>query len=113
MTISLRSRIRHYATIFAFVLVETRFGRFGLASAADPKLQGVGEAWIGYTDNVQSAPDVPLPGGTPKSGGAFVLLSPGLVLALASRRAVQRLSYAYTYDFYVGDTSLSTSSNQA
>lgn len=101
------------AALAAFGFVTLGFGWPDDASAAELKLQGVGEGWIGYTDNFQSVPDVPLPGTTPKSGGAFALLSPGLVLALVSRRAVQRLKYTYTYDLFLGDTSLSTSSNQA
>jgi len=81
-------------------------------AAADPKIQGVGETSIGYTDNIQSAPDVPIPGGTARSGGAFVLLSPGVVLALSSRRYVQRLNYTYSYNFILANTRASTSSNQ-
>jgi len=67
---------------------------------------------VGYTDNIQSAPSVPIPGGAPKSSGAFVLLSPGVVLASASTRAIHRLKYTYTYDFLLQNTNVSTSSNQ-
>ncbi len=67
---------------------------------------------MGYTDNIQSAPSVPIPGGAPKSSGAFVLLSPGVVLASASTRAIHRLKYTYTYDFLLQNTNVSTSSNQ-
>ena len=81
------------------------------ASAA-PKLQGVGETSIGYTDNIQSAPDTPLPGQTPKSPGVFVLLSPGVVLALTSGRSVQRVSYTYLYSLFFAQPSASSSSNR-
>jgi hypothetical protein len=77
-----------------------------------PKFQGVGETWVGYTDNAQSAPDVPLPGGTPRSGGAIALLRPGIVFAIASPRTVQRLQYTYSYNLFLQSTNASTSSNQ-
>src|SRR5260370_19835862 len=79
---------------------------------ASPKLQGVGETSVGYTDNIQSAPSVPMPGGAPKTDGAFVVLSPALVLASASWRAIHRLKYTYTYDLFFQQTAASTSSNQ-
>ena len=79
---------------------------------ADPKLQGVAEASIGYSDNIQSAPRVPVPGGAPKAAGAFLVLRPGLVLASASARANHRLKYTYTYDLFFQQTNVSTSSNQ-
>jgi hypothetical protein len=82
------------------------------SALAAPKIQGVAETSVGYTDNTQSAPDVPLPGGAPRSGGVFVLLSPGVVVADASERSVQRLRYTYTYDLFVQSTNLSTSSNR-
>jgi hypothetical protein len=82
------------------------------SALAAPKIQGVAETSVGYTDNAQSAPDLPLPGGTPRSGGVFVLLSPGVVVAAASERFIQRLKYTYTYALFVQGTNLSTSSNR-
>jgi hypothetical protein len=79
---------------------------------ADPTLQGVGEASLGYTDNIQSAPRVPIPGSAPKSAGAFLVLRPGVVLASASARDNHRLKYTYTYDLFFQQTNVSTSSNQ-
>jgi hypothetical protein len=79
---------------------------------ADPKLQGVGEASLGYTDNIQSAPSVPIPGGAPRSAGAFLVLRPGVVLASVTARANHRLKYTYTYDLFFQQTNVSTSSNQ-
>jgi len=85
---------------------------------AAPKLQLVGEASGGYTDNIQSAPDEQLkdprgvPIGAAKSPGAFMLLSPGVVLAIPSRSAVQRVGYTYLYSLFFGNTSASSSSNR-
>ncbi|HEX7671614.1 MAG TPA: hypothetical protein VF395_18600 [Polyangiaceae bacterium] len=84
----------------------------GGSAFAAPKLQGIGETSIGYTDNIQSAPEVPLPGGTPKSSGVFLVLSPGVVLASATQSAIHRLSYQYTYDLFLQRTNASTSSNR-
>ncbi len=83
-------------------------------SVAAPKLQAVGETSVGYTDNIQSAPDQSeaIAGQTPKSPGAFVLLSPGVVLALANQRTVQRVGYTYLYSLFLGNTRASSSSNR-
>lgn len=78
----------------------------------DPEFQGVGEASVGYTDNIQSAPDEPVAGVAPKEKGVFLVLRPGVVLAAASARAIHRLAYTYTYDLFLQTTSASTSSNQ-
>jgi hypothetical protein len=77
-----------------------------------PKVQGVAEVSGGYTDNAESAPDVPIPGEPPKSGGAFVLLSPGIVVANVTQRSNQRLQYTFTYDLFLQSASESTSSNR-
>ena len=82
------------------------------SASASPEFQGVGETWGGYTDNAQSAPDVPLPGGTPRSGGVFFLLRPGIVVAAASQRTVQRLQYTYSYNLFLQSANASSSSNQ-
>lgn len=71
---------------------------------ANPMLQGVGDTSLGYTDNIQSAPSVPIPGGEPRSGGVFLILSPGVVLASASARAIHRLKYTYTYEVFFQPT---------
>jgi hypothetical protein len=96
------------AALGAIIGVHSR----SVSALGAPKLQGVGETSVGYTDNIQSAPSVPIPGGTPKSDGAFLVLSPGIVLASASSRAIQRLKYTYTYDLFFERTNVSTSSNQ-
>jgi hypothetical protein len=81
---------------------------------AGPKLQAVGDASVGYTDNIQSAPDQAqaIAGQTPKAPGAFMLVSPGLVLASATPRSVQRVSYTYLYSLFFSRTSASSSSNR-
>jgi hypothetical protein len=92
------------AAALAATLVASR------AWAADPKLQGVGEAGLGYLDTVQSAPDgAP---GTVSTRGVVVLLSPGLLLTLTSPRNVQRVGYRYQHDFFIGSTTASTSTNR-
>ncbi len=85
--------------------------RAGPASA-DPKLQAVGGTSVGYSDNIQSVPDKPVPGVPPKAAGAFVLVSPGVVLASASPRVIHRLSYLFSYDVYFQQDDASTASNQ-
>lgn len=82
------------------------------AARAAPKLQGIAETSFGYTDNAQSAPQVPLANEAPKSGGVFMMLSPGVVLAVASDRSIHTVKYAYTYDLFLQRENASTSSNQ-
>jgi hypothetical protein len=103
---------RRSSALVALAVVWSQFGSAGEANAADPKLQGVGEVRLGFTDNVQQAPDVPIPGSAPKSAGFTTYFSPGLVLALVSRRHVQRLTYTFSYDLVFGPTTLSRASNQ-
>lgn len=79
---------------------------------AGPKFQAMGDVSIGYTDNIQSAPDHPIPGQLPKAPGAFALLSPGVVMAIANPETVQRLSYTYLYTLFFSRSSASSSSNQ-
>jgi hypothetical protein len=82
----------------------------GGAPAADPKLQGVGEAGLGYLDTVQSAPDgAP---GSVSTRGVVVLLSPGLLLAFSSPRTLQRVGYRYQHDFFLASTTTSSSTNR-
>jgi hypothetical protein len=80
--------------------------------AAAPKLQAVGEASVGYTDNVRTTPDSAGLGQTPRSSGAFITGSPRLVLALDSARATQRVVYRYEYDLFFSQSNASSSTNQ-
>jgi hypothetical protein len=81
-------------------------------AGAAPKVQAVAETSVGYSDNIQSAPDDPPPGIAERSNGAFVMASPGLVLAAATQAAIHRLRYTYTYTFFIQETDASASSNQ-
>lgn len=84
----------------------------GSTATGAPKVQGVGEASVGYSDNINSAPDEPPPGGSARTDGVFLMLSPGIVLASASQSAIHRLTYAYTHTFFFQTTNVSTASNQ-
>jgi len=106
-----RGRSAARASVGALALTAVFLGT-GAAHAEPPKLQAVGEASVGVTDNAQSAPDVPLPGGASKSAGAFVVLRPGLVLGLASPRTVQRLAYTFDYDVYFARNATDSASNR-
>ncbi len=76
-------------------------------AAASPHLQAIGESSLGYTDNAQAAPGAAL-----RTKSAFWMLSPGLSLALATPRDVQRISYRYEYDFYFNSATSSSSANR-
>jgi hypothetical protein len=80
--------------------------------SADPKIQGVGEASLGYTDNLQSAPTEPVAGVAPKEGGAFAVVRPGVVFALSSPRFLHRLSYEFTYNLFFVASRANTTSNR-
>src|ERR1700722_1562140 len=67
---------------------------------ADPAFQATGESAVGYTDNVDSSPNTPVAGVSPKLASPFVLLRPGLVFALSTPRTIQRLAYAFTYTLF-------------
>ena len=83
----------------------------GPAHAA-PHFQGVGETSLGYTDNAQAAPNGADTTQATRSRSVFWMLSPGAVLALASPRQLQRLSYRYEYDLYFNTAASSSSSNR-
>jgi hypothetical protein len=79
---------------------------------ARPKFQGVGAASIGYTDNVHSSPDPPVPGVPEKTGDAFTLISPGVVMASTSRGVVHRVGYTYTLSLFLRESDANSSSNR-
>src|SRR5262245_17529073 len=81
-------------------------------AGALPKLQGIAESSLGYSDNVRTTPSDPALAGKPRSRGAFWMLSPAGVLALESPRYVQRLTYRYEYDLYFAESEASGSSNR-
>jgi hypothetical protein len=78
------------------------------AASAAPHLQAVGESSLGYTDNAQASPRA----ADLRLKSAFWMLSPGLTLALASPRNLQRISYRYEYDFYFNSAASSSSANR-
>src|SRR6187551_2052795 len=77
-------------------------------AGAAPHWQAVGESSLGYTDNAQAAPRA----AELHAKSAFWMLSPGLTLALASPRQLQRISYRYEYDFYFNSAASSSSANR-
>lgn len=79
---------------------------------AQEKLQATGDATVGFSDNIESAPDVPTQGSAPKYAGAFLVLRPGVVLASVSSRSIHRLKYTYSYDLLFEHVDASTSTNQ-
>ncbi len=103
---------RARASVAALAFAACFFGGLAAAHAQAPKLQAVGESSVGVSDNVQSAPDVPLPGGASKTAGAFLVLRPGLVLGVLSPRTVQRLAYTFDYDVYFARSATNSSSNR-
>jgi hypothetical protein len=84
----------------------------GGSASAWPKLQGVAESSLGYTDNVRTTPENGEELGAARSQGVFWMLSPGVVMAVQTRRVLQRLSYRYEYDLYFAESSASSSSNR-
>jgi len=85
---------------------------FSATASTKPKLQAIGEASLGYTDNVRTTPDAPGLATTPRSTAAFLTLSPNLVLSLEAPRATQRLRYRYEYDLFFAQSNTSISTNQ-
>lgn len=88
------------------------FTSWTTATAADTHLQGIGEAAVGYTDNVQTAPDTPVLADTTRTSSAVLMLSPGVVLAWQSARLLQRVGYQYEHDFYFADSTSTSSSHR-
>jgi hypothetical protein len=97
---------------FRVVSLMAGLGLIAMPAWGKPKLQGVGAASVGYTDNVQSSPDPPVPGVPEKTGDAFLLLSPGVVLASTAPGAVHRASYIYTANLFLSESDGNSSSNR-
>lgn len=82
----------------------------GAASAwAHPHLQAIGESSLGYTDNAQASANN---GAGGRTQSLFWMLSPGVVLAYAQPRFLQRLAYRYEYDLYFNSGASSGSSHR-
>jgi len=85
-------------------------GLFATTALAEPHLQLIGESSLGYTDNVQAAS---LAGAdTTRTRSAFLMLSPGVSLALEQPRYLQRIGYRYEYDLYFNSAASSSSTNR-
>jgi hypothetical protein len=82
-----------------------------VAGAVQPQVQAVGQSSLGYTDNAQAVPRSE-DGETTRARSLFWMLSPGLVLALESPRALQHVGYRYEYDLYFNRGTTSSSSNR-
>jgi hypothetical protein len=76
-----------------------------------PVLQAVGDTSVGYTDSFDSSPSTPVVGVLPRQPAPFALLSPGLVVAVSTRRTIQRVTYAFTYTLVMNDLALDSSAN--
>jgi hypothetical protein len=81
------------------------------ARAVEPHLQAIGQSSLGYTDNAQAVPRAEN-GETARTRSLFWMLSPGVVLALESPRALQHVGYRYEYDLYFTRGASSSSSNR-
>jgi hypothetical protein len=79
---------------------------------AGPSLQAIADTSVGYTDNLESAPNTSVAGLPPKSPGFFALLSPSLMLAIATPRTSQRLSYTFTYVLVLNDLGQDSAANR-
>src|SRR5262245_4868566 len=79
---------------------------------AKPKLQVVGTGELGWTDNIYSSPDTPVPGVPDRQAGFFGVLSPGLVLASGSAAAYHRLSFTHSTSIFFSELAASTASNR-
>jgi hypothetical protein len=84
------------------------FALFTAPVQGRPHLQAVGESSVGYTDNAQDTPS----GDEARTGSLFWMVSPGVVLALASSRRLQRIAYHYEYDLYFNSAVSSGSTNR-
>jgi hypothetical protein len=84
----------------------------GAPVAAAPRVQVVAESALGYTDNAQTASRTQGDAGDVETKSVFLMLSPGVVFALASPRTLQRVAYRYEYDLYFNTTDSSSSSNR-
>jgi hypothetical protein len=83
-----------------------------LPAAAAESLQGTGELSVGWTDNVQSAPDDPLPGVPERESDGFMIVSPGAVLALTYPSARHHFGFTHAATLFFGHPEADNSSNR-
>jgi hypothetical protein len=99
----------HSARLSVFVMIAITT-HSGASLAADPALQVVGETSLGYLDSEQRPPPDGGPGSV-TSRGVVWMIAPGLNLAFASQRTVQRVGYRFQQDFLFGENFTQTSTN--
>jgi len=78
---------------------------------AKASIQATTTATAGWTDNILNAPDEPTTMGPQRESDFFFQLAPGAVVASASPRFVQRLSYTFTADLFVSHSEANSYSN--
>jgi hypothetical protein len=84
-----------------------------LRADAGVSLQAVVTASAGVTDNVASTPTTPQPGTKGRESDFLAVISPGLILAGGSPRAVMRLSYTFGGVIYGRNSDADTYTNTA
>jgi hypothetical protein len=88
----------------------TLLGASGNARAG-VAVQGVLTASAGVTDNVQSAPNDPVPGVVGRQTDLIVTLTPGLTLSAGNARSVFRLQYLFNALVYAKNTDADSYTN--
>jgi hypothetical protein len=82
----------------------------GVSTAAEPKLQLVGETSLGYLNSMQSPPPDGGPGSVTTSGVVW-MIAPGVIFAYVSGRTNQHLGYRFQQDFLFGEDYSSSTTN--
>jgi len=103
-----RAKIRPFAALLLAGTVTSA----ATTLAAKPKLQVVGTGEIGWTDNIYSSPDDPVPGVPEKQAGTFGVIAPSLVLASGSPAAYHRLSFTHATSVFFAEPEANTASNR-
>lgn len=94
---SLRAPLGAPLAVAALALV----GLVPARAHANASWQLVGNAAVGWTDNVLSAPNDPMPGMRGRESDFFFQLAPGVALTTASPRFISRVAYTLTGDIFV------------
>jgi hypothetical protein len=89
---SARPRLRPWLVV-SLLLVSSR-------AAAVDRLQGIGQASLGFTDNVHSSPDEPVPDVPERSADMFLVLSPSVLFARLTPSQSQTLKYTFAANLF-------------
>jgi len=81
-------------------------------SRAETEVTGTLDAWLGLTDNAQSAPDNSVPGVPEKKADGFGILAPGLAVSGGSRRVLHRLGATTSVTLHYSERDADTWSNR-